>query len=138
MPHFSINYIRRLLLWTCVTHVGTYVHALNSSQNVAYWTFPRANLYGDGIYINGGDLYLNGGQGLYSGPIEFVPDGNGPLWKLDLSLPYSKFDDLSVLQELQIFGSADNVYPFYVGGAMFANYDGLMTYGYAHSTLAPG
>lgn len=125
---------RYLSFWTYVLCLSGHALSEEPSGNVAYWTFPRANLYGDGIYINGGDLWINS-TGAY-GPELFVPDGNGPLWKLDLSLPYSTFEDLSVLRLLQMDGPAGNSSPYYVGGAMFANYNGLMTYGYAHLSSA--
>lgn len=95
---------------------------LSDDSNVAYWQSPRANLLGDSIYINGGDLFVNESQ--YPEQRSF---GAG-LLGLRLNSSHIFSGNLSVL-ELAFQPDYLSEPNFYVGGAMFASSDGLMTYG---------
>ncbi|KAF7890166.1 hypothetical protein EAF00_008482 [Botryotinia globosa] len=104
------------------------------NTTMCYWTSPRAAVVRDTFYIDGGELYWEPGMsdGTYDPP---VIDGNplGLVYLLNFSTPFHTSDNISsiftTISKAPNGGSASNLGPNYVDGAMFANDDEWYTYG---------
>lgn len=116
--------LRRLIWWPLIFLLRSYVLSERISYDVVSWTSPRANLLGDGIYINSGSMLVGNG----SVSMSYLPPGSSPIWSLDLKTPFTMSRDLSILELLLTVDVGSNPMS-YVDGALFANYNGLVTFG---------
>ncbi|KAF7945040.1 hypothetical protein EAE96_009823 [Botrytis aclada] len=108
------------------------------NTTMCYWTSPRAAVVRDTFYIDGGELWWQPGMsdGTYDPP---VSDGNprGLVYLLNFSTPFHTSDNSSDIfttdSKAPNGGTASNLGPNYVDGAMFANDYGWYTYGGLYS-----
>ncbi|KAJ5455599.1 uncharacterized protein N7458_003863 [Penicillium daleae] len=95
------------------------------------WQSLRANVLHDTIYLDGGYLWLQ--QGFEDGCVNYANDGNfqGYIYSLNLSTPFNTSSDfLTVLDNATIAGgTANNLAPNYIDGAMFSNQNEFYLYG---------
>ncbi|APA13888.1 hypothetical protein SS1G_14009 [Sclerotinia sclerotiorum 1980 UF-70] len=104
------------------------------NATMCYWTSPRAAVVRDTFYLDGGQLFWEPGlsDGSYATP---VADGNplGLVYLLNFNTSFHISDNVSTIfstiSKAPNGGSASNLGPNYVDGAMFANDFEWYTYG---------
>ncbi|CAD6453008.1 9f61d75e-31a6-4fba-9b4e-7dcf47082789 [Sclerotinia trifoliorum] len=104
------------------------------NTTMCYWTSPRAAVVRDTFYLDGGELWWEPGlsDGSYAPP---VSDGNplGLVYLLNFNTSFHISDNVSTIfstiSKAPNGGSASNLGPNYVDGAMFANDYEWYTYG---------
>ncbi|CAG8960882.1 hypothetical protein HYFRA_00002419 [Hymenoscyphus fraxineus] len=106
------------------------------NSTLCYWDSPRAALMRDTFYIDGGELWWM--ASMADGTLSPVSDDNprGVVFQLNFSTPFNTTNDFNFttafntnLNKASGGGSANNIFPQYYDGAMFANDYDWITYG---------